>query len=404
MKKNFLAIATLLIAAMLLVVSCAPEAKVEDDGLVNASFSVAYGKDVTVAFNSAVKINYTYSLEPEWNTLTSGVEPFGKQTNQPLATDKGISEPFEKTNLGRVTPGLWKITVEGKIGDKVVMKGSTKAYFRNGNNGNEDKRIDAITSATVYVAPVNNVTKGKLSISIQMEDLGDGNDIGVNAIECKLDGNTSVELTRNATPGKENVYTYSATKNDVTSGYHYITFTVPGYDGGVTKSFLMLPGSASTTGGNDVEITGSVVPSKFATTGASINVINIPDKVITVGSGVGAKEFKGTDPYDPYIATALTVPVSIGTYTKPTDLPEGTRLTDPTYTWYVNGVNDGSYNAETGEITIPNEPGDYTITCIISVTYYDADGLEYTIYGHEKQAAVVRLENKVATTTPSQGN
>ena len=28
---------------------------------------------------------------------------------------------------------------------------------------------------------------------------------------------------------------------------------------------------------------------------------------------------------------------------------------------------------------------------------------EYTIYGHEKQAAVVRLKNKVATTTPSQG-
>ena len=48
MKKNFMAIASLLIAAMLLVVSCAPEAKVEDDGLVNASFSVAYGKDVVV--------------------------------------------------------------------------------------------------------------------------------------------------------------------------------------------------------------------------------------------------------------------------------------------------------------------------------------------------------------------
>ena len=77
MKKNFMAIASLLIAAMLLVVSCAPEAKVEDDGLVNASFSVAYGKDVVVKTNPGVTIDYTYSLTPEWTTLENGVEPFG---------------------------------------------------------------------------------------------------------------------------------------------------------------------------------------------------------------------------------------------------------------------------------------------------------------------------------------
>ena len=60
MKKNFMAIASLLIAAMLLVVSCAPEANVEgkvEDGLVEASFGVAYGKDVTVSVNENVQIN-----------------------------------------------------------------------------------------------------------------------------------------------------------------------------------------------------------------------------------------------------------------------------------------------------------------------------------------------------------
>ena len=64
MKKNFMAIASLLIAAMLLVVSCAPEAKVED-GLVDASFGVAYGKDVTVSMNNAVDIYYTYFSSPD---------------------------------------------------------------------------------------------------------------------------------------------------------------------------------------------------------------------------------------------------------------------------------------------------------------------------------------------------
>ena len=72
MKKNFMAIASLLIAAMLLVVSCAPEANVEgkvEDGLVNASFGVAYGKDVTVAENDNVDIHYTYTLLPKWSEL-----------------------------------------------------------------------------------------------------------------------------------------------------------------------------------------------------------------------------------------------------------------------------------------------------------------------------------------------
>ena len=399
MKKNFMAIASLLIAAMLLVVSCAPEAKVEDDGLVNASFSVAYGKDVVVNTNPNVKIDYTYSLTPEWNTLENGVEPFGKVENKPLASDKGIGDTFTVESLGRVTPGLWKITVEGKLNDEantLVMKGSTKAYFRNAGTN-----VTASTTATVYVAPVSTAGNGKLYISIEMEDLGDDN---ANKVSYALDGAASSTPLTRSEDAINNVYTYTTTHNNVASGYHYITFTVDGYAGGVTKSFLMLPGSASTTGGNDVEITGSVVPSKFATTGASINVINIPDKVITVGSGVGAKEFKGTAHYDPYIATALNVPVSIETHTNPTGLPNGISLTNPTYTWYVNGVKKDSFNEATGTITIPNEPGDYTITCIISVTYTDADNNIYTIYGHETQAAVVRLKEEVPpTNTPSQG-
>lgn len=397
MKKNFMAIASLLIAAMLLVVSCAPEAKVEDDGLVNASFSVAYGKDVNVSLNKNVNIVYTYTLSPTWSKFESGVDIYVEKPSGEIGTTT-IGANIDSVNLGRVTPGLWKIEVEGKLSgtNDVVMKGSTKAYFRNESS---DKKVSAITSATVYVAPVKDVNNGKLSISIQMEDLGDSN---ANKIKYSIDGAEPITISGTKDSSK-NICTYVATRSDISSGYHKITFTVDGYDGGVTKSFLMLPGSVGTVDGYDVEITGSVVPSKFATTGASINVINIPDKAITVGSGENTKTFNGSTPYAPLTVTALSVPVSIEEYKNEAGLKFGDSPATPSYTWYVDGKEKLTSNLNEGEITIDNDPGDYTITCVIKFTFNDENNGEYTIYGHEKQAAVVRLENKVATTTPSQG-
>ena len=72
MKKNFMAIASLLIAAMLLVVSCAPEAnvegKVEDTGLVNASLmATAAGKALTVSSPEGEALTYTITLEAKWD-------------------------------------------------------------------------------------------------------------------------------------------------------------------------------------------------------------------------------------------------------------------------------------------------------------------------------------------------
>ena len=63
MKKNFMAIASLLIAAMLLVVSCAPEANVEgkvEDGLVDAKLNVAFGKAVNISTGTDARILYKY--------------------------------------------------------------------------------------------------------------------------------------------------------------------------------------------------------------------------------------------------------------------------------------------------------------------------------------------------------
>ena len=69
MKKNFMAIASLLIAAMLLVVSCAPEAKVENNDvandLVDVKLSVAFGKAVKIDTADEARIQYKYTLTPK---------------------------------------------------------------------------------------------------------------------------------------------------------------------------------------------------------------------------------------------------------------------------------------------------------------------------------------------------
>ena len=67
MKKNFLKIAALLIAAMLLVVSCSQEVKApENDGLVEAKLSVGYGRELLVSGDTKINnivLTYTMSIE-----------------------------------------------------------------------------------------------------------------------------------------------------------------------------------------------------------------------------------------------------------------------------------------------------------------------------------------------------
>lgn len=393
MKKNFMAIVSLLIAAMLLMVSCAPEAKVED-GLVNASFGVAYGKDVTVAVNDNVTIYYTYTLEAKWGDLGSGADKYAEKTSGVIGP-KTIGSDIGSIDLGYVTPGLWEITVVGKIGDAngtEVMKGVTRAYFRNaGTNVNESK------TATVYVAPVNSVNTGKLSISIKMEDLGDST---ANAISYALDGGAATPLTRTNNP-TNHVYSYQADLTNVSSGYHFITFTVPGFDGGVTKSFLMLPGSAATTGGKDVTISGSIIPSKFVDSNASITVISLGQKNITIGD----KVFSGSE--SPKEVAGGNVDVSIEAFTTPIAPDGATEVSDNvSYQWYLDGKKYGSAIEGTAstKINVPTAPGYYNITCIATFSY-KLDGVQYNIYGSETQTAIVFVAPPAQSgSTPGTGN
>ena len=82
MKKNFMAIASLLIAAMLLVVSCAPEANVEgkvEDGLVEAVIGLGRSaKNITITDEYAnTRITYYYTMEAAWSSDDTGAPIYG---------------------------------------------------------------------------------------------------------------------------------------------------------------------------------------------------------------------------------------------------------------------------------------------------------------------------------------
>ena len=83
MKKNFMAIASLLIAAMLLVVSCAPEANVEgkvEDGLVEAVIGLGRSaKDIDISNGDKnALIKYEYKMTAAWKSTDTKAPIYGE--------------------------------------------------------------------------------------------------------------------------------------------------------------------------------------------------------------------------------------------------------------------------------------------------------------------------------------
>ena len=163
MKKNFMAIASLLIAAMLLVVSCAPEANVEgkvEDGLVEAVIGLGRSaKDITITDNYAgTHITYYYTMNAAWKASDTGAPIYGEvKTETKLAETDSFIGTVPENSLGKVTPGLWNIEVKGYTTtesaekDKLVLEGKASAYF----NG-------SVTKATVFVSPVSSKETEKI--------------------------------------------------------------------------------------------------------------------------------------------------------------------------------------------------------------------------------------------------
>ena len=375
MKKNFLKVAALLIAAMLMVVSCTQEIAPVNNELVEARLGLAYGKDVTVIVADGAVITYTYELAPQWSAVNNGTEIYGAtKKEEPInnGTTYKLSDPVTDENLGEVTPGLWKITVRGYTGyvdennkGKQVLFGSNNAYFVNG-----------ASAATVIVSPVISEGEGTVEITLEMQDLGDGEDISKNAINCTIhnvtsgkdyaktingESVTSIPLERAKSTTKDNVYVYSLNLTDVKAGFNTITFSTPeaAGEGGIVKTFLVIPG-------NNTEIKGSVYPAEFQTGKATIKTASISGSLSITG-----KEADSSRMYTLDKNTDNTITINVGDCltSLSNSLPAGATNTSTVYTWYVNGVLQSDVDNNTEFTFNKVSSGDYTVTCIVEYSF-----------------------------------
>lgn len=386
MKKNFLKIAALLIAAMLLVVSCSQEVKApENDGLVKASLSVGFDRDITITDFDGNIITYFYSVTPNWDKLTSGVEPYGKKTNEKIEGAKSISQTVTNWDIGYLTPGLWTVSVEGYEGytsesskGTLVLQGTTNVYF-NGTNG----------KATVLVAPVENGT-AKVNISLEMQDLGVNNEIKLQFFDIK--GNNKKEVTLKneegsgvtVTPvaGQNGNAAYKYVMNDVvlpSVGFYTVKVTVPGYEnnGGYVRTFLAINGKT-------ISISGSVYPSEFINSSLDIISISLNGAELEIGTNKNANDKYNTGS----ISFTLTDNNTYLTTEQITELEKDPSVasvdTSITYEWYLNSVKNGDSvtittlsdsKTQNKTISITN-PGVYSVSCLIKyqVTFKKSNG------------------------------
>lgn len=436
MKKNFMAIASLLIAAMLLVVSCAPEANVEgkvEDGLVEAVIGLGRSaKDITIANkdNAVAHITYKYSLQPAWSSKDTGAPIYGAVSDneaemKPIDGSHNIDAVVSSVSLGKVTPGLWKIHVIGYNGDKKVLEGRASAYF----NGTS-------TNATVFVAPVSDEGNVEVTITLKMQDLEDSTSATYDKIEYafeKLAGGSSIvsptsNWVMSATPASNNVNTYSATVT-VKSGFNTVTFSLPEYEvkkedgttevskGGITKTFLAIPGVP-------VTIEGSVTPAEFVEGKADIKVLSIEGGNVTVAAASGSARVEDEDVTvkpaegkNPAVIVTVKKLANGGTYTF-TYSNSHSDNNDPTfsaaiagatnlerkYQWYVGSKK--MTNATTSSFEFKETAaGDYNVTCVETVSF-KIDGQPYELQTSATMPNVIRVLEAPAQngSTPEAGN
>ena len=386
MKKNFLMVASLLIAAMLMVVSCTQEVAPKNDGLVEAKLGLAYGKDVTVDTANGEVITYTYQLTPMWSDVDKATEIYGNQKETVVNNVKKytVSAPVSNVDMGLVTPGLWKITVRGYTGfssltDKgeQVLFGENNAYF-----------VKESGKATVIVSPTTSTGVGTVDISLEMQDLGEGKNVINYSIYNVTEGkyytvtaeetvNETVENTprtysldrsQNAV---DNVYTYTKTLSNVKAGYNTITFSTneSAGNGGIVKTFLVIPG-------NTVTIGGSVYPSEFQTAKADIVTVSMDGASLSITD----QRPDDNDMYSLYTNTNYTVVVNTNDIitTLSSKLPDGATAGPTEYKWYVNGIEETGSNESFTFKKI--KAGDYTVTCTFKYSF-TKDGSIYTWIG-----------------------
>ena len=376
MKKNFLKVAALLIAAMLLVVSCSQEVapKNEGDGLINVTLNTSVAsKGLTFdGLDSLTSLTYKYYLDALWDESKVDEAIVGEKLN-------GVEFTYgEPVSLGRLSQGYWKIKVEALKGSQVVLSGETNQYITEGNAtvtvflnvaGTSDS-----TCTLSFDINVNNLSAENAGYSLWYSIEGKSYDK-----ETVTFGPTEITTRTQVTPaeGADPTYVtkFEGSKDGLKPGYYRVTVTLKKDStviGGITRGFLLIDGDTAVT------LMGSVSASDFVN--SKLNVITagvtISDVTAKVGNGnnllttTDGDLKKGTFTCAANSDNKATVVYSL---TPSLNITEGTtgvtQVSGPTYKWMVDGVEYRDSDNNEATLTIEYTPGNRYVTCIVTYTY-----------------------------------
>lgn len=352
MKKNFLMVAALLIAAMLMVVSCTQEVAPKNDGLVEAKLNVAYGRELAVADAAdADGLTLKYEMVNQWTDQASG------KTDKVYGATTKEEELPEDGKLGWVSQGYWTVTVRAYKDTTVVFEGSTSIYFNSTN-----------PNATIYLEPKTSSTNS-IEFDFYMQDLGAtyGTDFEVRYTITKNGSTIERETAFNSDEAKQ-VYkaetetgvtikapenavydhqrNYKKTINGLGSGYYTVTVSV--YEkvnnsmtlkGGISKGFLLA--------GNSAKVTGHVEPSDYV--GTILKTYYVDVETTLTGSAATAENKQ---------SATITLTFKDNTDVDKYNTGLAANKFSRSYFWSINGA---TFASESGTVT-PGEPFEKTIT------------------------------------------
>ena len=355
MKKNFMAIASLLIAAMLLVVSCsqevAPKAEL-DNGLVEVTLNANAARSALKYNGLELKnVKFEYKLDAKWEP-TTGQDPVVGETKEGdnlVFVSMGNADFTNTTaskTVGYISQGLWEVSVQGKIGDKVVMEGKTQVYF----NKN-------IRSVTVYVKPSASAN-ASFSVNVDVNDHDKGDNYKLYYSIDKADGTPAVaeKLMDSGNLDDKGYRNWSSKEESLAAGYYRVTVTMKNGTtvvGGITKGVLLFANDTAT-------LSGTVNSSDFVN--GTLNVV-YPEVSVDIKATVeGSTEDITTTTTGKKVTYTATIDDSSNVH--------GLTIEAPTYTWYYDGNKTNDNNKNTFEKTYgTDEPGYKTVTCVVKYTF-----------------------------------
>lgn len=376
MKKNFMAIASLLMAAMLLVVSCSQEVAPVDNGLVNVTLSTSVsGKALDVTGGKTGDISYSYSVTPLWDD----------DDVDTIVGTKGVTaiDTIEgNISLGYMSQGLWEIYVKGERNNEIVLEGTTNAYITKDSS-----------NVVVFLKTKTGENTAKLSFKINVNDLeNDGsnhkvlysisgtgttnvNNSGKVSYEGELARGTVLKTTgdlNHKSVSKSATYTLPTETNITLSpGYYRVTVSLKETKeggkvvGGITKGFLVLNDDTA------LEVGGYVTAADFVN-----GDLKIVRPVISVDLSAVVKGTTESVTTNGYTINGENDSVTVVfTATPSSTNAQGDIVTagDYSYVWSIDGVEDTLTNSPTKEVTFA--PGYRHVTCTVYRTYNFDNGI-----------------------------